>query len=76
MNWHEIRARRNYPQYLVSKKGCFVRLGVSAIKPPPKWLIRFVTGAPQDTNLAPVGRKADHSADHLVCQHQERRGGW
>jgi hypothetical protein len=26
MNWHEIRARRNYPQYLVSKKGGFVRL--------------------------------------------------
>jgi hypothetical protein len=33
MNWHEIRARRNYPQYLVSKKGGFLRLACRSKKP-------------------------------------------
>jgi len=40
-------------------KGGFVRLEGRAKKLLPKWLIRFVTGAPRGTTLATMGRKVD-----------------
>src|SRR5712691_10274210 len=51
--------------------GGFVRLGGRAKKSLPKWLIRFVTGAPRGTTLATVGVKPT-----VPTSRWERQSSW